>query len=110
MASFLIYHGIFWLSSLDAPLLSQGHTGLWGCRVEHSLCPQDIPRLGGLEHFNQGETGRWKEVWGLQLHEGRAPEQAGKILGEVVCVCVCVCVCMCVSCLVVSDSLQPHRL
>ena len=23
--------------------------------------------------------------------------------------CVCVCVCMCVSCLVVSDSLQPHR-
>ena len=25
-------------------------------------------------------------------------------------VCVCVCVCVCVSCLVMSDSLQPHRL
>ena len=24
--------------------------------------------------------------------------------------CVCVCVCVCVGCLVVSDSLQPHRL
>ena len=24
--------------------------------------------------------------------------------------CVCVCGCVCVSCLVVSDSLQPHRL
>ena len=25
-------------------------------------------------------------------------------------VCVCVCVCVCVSCLVMSSSLQPHRL
>ena len=27
-----------------------------------------------------------------------------------VCVCVCVCACVCVSCLVMSDSWQPHRL
>ena len=26
------------------------------------------------------------------------------------CLCVCVCVCVCVSCLVMPDSLQPHRL
>ena len=67
---------------------------------------------------------QWEKLWGsivtakfqsspwaaLQLGWPFRVSSCGEGTGSLYCiVCVCVCVCVCVSCLVTSNSLQPHR-
>ena len=85
---------------------------------ESSVQGTPVYTPGVLEHLwgsmnRKGQHVRLSaRIHHVQLVRSTQSRGGEQLMYKEVCVCVCVCVwvCVCVSCLVVSDSLQPHTL